>query len=602
MARPIRIANFSGTLGDRFTALEEAVTGEPVDVVIGDYMAEITMSAVASRWQGHGQGTREFFAGSFLRQVRPLLPAIAGRKVKVVTNAGVFNPGGLAAALRAEIAKRGLALAVAHVAGDDITDRVAELARGGQLARLDTGEPFPGSPGEIAVASAYLGGWGIAAALESGADIVITGRVADASLVLGPAAWWHGWGHDDWDRIAGAVIAAHIIECGPQATGGNFSGFTAVPGNTVLGFPIAEVAGDGSSVITKRAADGGTVTVDTVTAQLMYEISGPRYLNPDVVAHVDTLRLTQDGPDRVLITGAQGDPPPETTKAGLHLPLGYRGATWVFPTGLDIDAKIALLRAQADEAAQGLDLDEVRVTACGRPAQDPADQYEATVAVQVAASSRHPGQVRELLSRFSSHALGSIPGFYIDLASPPSPEVRRVDYWPGLVRQDDLAHEVVLADGQRIPVPPPKTAPFSGQPVVPASDGRVSGGPLAASQETRRVPLGTVAYARTGDKGGDASLGVWTPAPHARAYPWLVSYLTAERLRDLLNLTDAVAVERFEMPNLHGISFVLRGFFGTSGSANLALDQVGKSLGEFLRARHVDIPVALLRDAKEESI
>lgn len=589
MTRAIRIANFSGTLGDRFSALAEAVTGEPVDVVIGDYMAEITMSAVAARRPGSGRGTRDFYAGSFLRQIRPLLATIVEKKIKVVTNAGVFNPGGLGAALRSDIADRGLNLVVAHIAGDDLTDRVDDLARDGQLAHLDTGAPFPADHGEIAAATAYLGGWGIAAALAAGADIVITGRVADASLVTGPAAWWHRWARDDWDRIAGAVIAAHIIECGPQAAGGNFSGFTTIPDNTVLAFPLAEVAGDGSSVITKRAADGGTITVDTVTAQLMYEIQGPRYLNPDVVLHVDDVRLTQDGPDRVLVTGARGGPPPETTKAGIHRPCGYRGATWVFPTGLDIDAKVGLLRAQAAEAAKGLELDEVRLTPCGRPADDPADQYAATVAVRVAASSPLPGQVREFLARFSSYGLGSIPGFYVDLTTPPSPEERRIDYWPGLVRQEDLAHEVVLADGRRIAVPVPKTEPFGGQPVAPTP------GPLPdASPDTRRVPLGEIAYARTGDKGGNASLGVWTPATRAGAYPWLAGYLTAERLRDLLGLGTDVVIERYEMPRLHGVSFVLRGYFGTSGSANLDLDQIGKSLGEFLRSRHVDVPVAFL--------
>jgi hypothetical protein len=589
MKRAIRVANFSGTLGDRFSALAEAVTGEPVDVVIGDYMAEITMSAVAARWPGNGRGTRDFYAGSFLRQVRPLLATIAEKKIKVVTNAGVFNPGRLSAALRSDIADRGLSLVVAHIEGDDLTDRVDDLARDGQLEHLDTGAPFPAEHGEIAAATAYLGGWGIAAALAAGADIVITGRVADASLVTGPAAWWHGWARDDWDRIAGAVIAAHIIECGPQAAGGNFSGFTTIPDNIVLAFPVAEVADDGSSVITKRAADGGVITVDTVTAQLMYEIQGPRYLNPDVVLHVDDVRLTQDGPDRVLVTGARGGPPPETTKAGIHRSCGYRGATWVFPTGLDIDAKVGLLRAQATEAAKGLELDEVRVTPCGRPADDPADQYAATVAVRVAASSPRSGQVREFLARFSSFGLGSIPGFYVDLTTPPSPEERRIDYWPGLVRQEGLAHEAVLADGRRIAVPVPKTESFTGQPVAPAS------GPSPdVGVDTKRVPLGEVAYARTGDKGANASLGVWTPTARADAYPWLAGYLTTQRLRDLLGLSADVAIERYEMPRLHGVSFVLRGYFGTSGSANLDLDQVGKSLGEFLRARHVDVPVAFL--------
>ncbi|WP_310399229.1 acyclic terpene utilization AtuA family protein [Nocardia kruczakiae] len=591
MARTVRIANFSGAMGDRFTALEEAVLGEPVDVVIGDFMAEITMSAIASGLTRSGRGAREFYARAFLAQVEPLLGDIAERGIKIVVNAGVFNPAGLAEALRAMIAERGVDLTVAHVEGDDLLDRTATLVAEGQLSHLDTGEAFDPAGPEIFAANAYLGGWGIAAALGTGADIVVTGRVADASLVLGPAAWWHGWGQEDWDRIAGAVVAAHIVECGPQAAGGNFSGFTTIPNNTLVAFPIAEVDEDGSCVITKRASDGGAVTVDTVTAQLMYEIQGPRYLNPDVVAHIDPVRLTQEGPDRVRVSGVQGGPPPETTKVGIHRLAGYRGATWVYPTGLDIDAKIDVLRRQAVAAAEGLNLTQVLVTPCGRPAEDPADQYAATVAVQIAASSEERGQVREFLAKCTSYGLGSIPGYYLDMTGASVGEVQRIEYWPGLVRQEDLRHEVVLADGRRIPVAVPKTAPFTGQPVSVAVEAAGEFG------ETRRVPFGEIVYARTGDKGGNANLGVWVPQPHAAAYPWLVGFLTEDRLRELLGLRESVAVERYPMPTIHGLSFVLRDFFGTSGSSYLGLDQIGKSLGEFLRAKHVDIPISLLDGA-----
>ena len=595
MSGAIRIASFSGTWGDRFTALSEAVNGDPVDVVIGDYMAEVTMSMVAAAASGPDRDRGGFYAGSFLRQVRPLLAAIADRRIKVVVNAGVFNPAGLAAAVRSDIADRGLPLTVAHIEGDDLIDRVGELARAAQLAHLDTGAAFAFDRGQVAAANAYLGGWGIARALAEGADIVIAGRVADASLVLGPAAWWHGWARDDWDRIAGAVVAAHIIECGPQAAGGNFSGFTAVPDNVLVAYPIAEVSDDGSSVITKRAADGGTVTVDTVTAQLLYEIQGPRYLNPDVVLHVDSVRLAQQGQDRVRVSGVVGSPPPSTTKVGIHQLTGYRAGSWTFATGLDIDAKVELLRAQTAEAARGLELDEVRFTPCGRPADDPAGQYEATVAVRLAAGSAIPGQVQAFLAKFASYGLGSIPGFYLDQVNAPGPENRRVDYWPGLVRQEDLSHQVVLADGRRIDVPPPKTEPFGGQPATePAErpDAFLTG-------RTRRVPLGDLVYARSGDKGGNASLGVWTPGHRAAAYPWLAGFLTEGRLRELLGLADDVAVERYELPRLRGISFVLRGFFGSSGSANLDLDQIGKSICEFLRARHVDVPVTLLEGRRQ---
>lgn len=588
-ARPVRIANFSGAMGDRFSAFEEAVQGDPVDVVIGDSMAEITMSMLVAGFRGDRDARRGFFSEYFLRQLRPQLPAIAEKKIKVVTNAGIYHPAGLAGAIRAEIAERGLDLTVAYVTGDDLTEQAKDLIAEGQLAHLDTGAALDIDPGELLAVNAYLGGWGIKTALDEGADIVITGRVADASLVTGPAAWWHGWDRGELDKIAGATAAAHIIECGPQATGGNFAGFTGIEDNTLPGFPIAEVAGDGSVVITKRTGDGGAVTVDTVTAQLMYEVQGPRYLNPDVTWHTDSLELTQDGPDRVRVTGARGSAASDTTKVGINFQRGYRGAIWLFPTGLDVDAKIEVLKAQAERARQDQPVDELHFFACGQPVPDPKDQWQATVAVQVVVAAPAQETVSRFLGQFTSYGLGSIPGFYIDMTQMYSMSGQpRIDYWPGLVCQADVHHQVHLPDGRVVDVaPPPDTAPFEGQPQTTGSTADpASFGP------TETVPFGQVVYARTGDKGANANLGVW--ARDEAAWPWLTSFLTADRLRDLLGCPADVVIERYEQPNLHGISFVLRDYFPPSGSANLALDQIGKSLGEFLRARHVDVPTTLL--------
>jgi len=587
MARPVRIANFSGAMGDRFSAFEEAVQGDPVDVVIGDSMAEITMSMVVAGFHGNREARRGFFSEFFLRQLRPQLPAIAEKRIKVVTNAGIYHPAGLAEAIRTEVAALGLSLKVAYVTGDDLTDTAKHLIADGQLSHLETGAALEIDPSELLAVNAYLGGWGIKTALDEGADIVITGRVADASLVTGPAAWWHGWDRGELDKIAGATAAAHIIECGPQATGGNFAGFTGIADNTLPGFPIAEVAEDGGFVITKRAGDGGAVTVDTVTAQLMYEIQGPRYLNPDVTWHTDSIELAQEGPDRVRVTGARGSAASQTTKVGINFQRGYRGATWLFPTGLDVDAKIDVLKAQADRARQDHPVDELHFFVCGQPAPDPQDQWQATVAVQVAVAAADQKTVSGFLNQFCSYGLGSIPGFYIDMTQMYSLGGQpRIDYWPGLVRQADLHHQAHLPHGHVLDIaPPPDTVVFTGQPETPSS-ASASFGPTAT------VPFGQVVYARTGDKGANANLGVWTR--DEAAWPWLAAFLTADRLRELLNCPRDVAIERYEQPNLHGISFVLRGYFPPSGSANLALDQIGKSLGEFLRARHVDVPTALL--------
>jgi hypothetical protein len=286
----IRIGNCSGFYGDRFSAMREMLDGGDLDVLTGDYLAELTMLILGrDRRKDADLG----YAKTFLRQMDECLSSAVDRGVRIVVNAGGLNPAGLTARLR-ELAERlGVTAKFAYVEGDDLLARAAELGLGAPLT-----------------ANAYLGAWGIARCLSAGADVVVTGRVTDASVTVGPAAAHFGWGRDDYDRLAGAVAAGHVIECGAQATGGNFSFFTEIADLTRPGFPIAEIHRDGSSVITKHAGTGGAVTVDTVTAQLVYEIGGARYPGPDVTTRLDTLDLAQDGPDRVLVSGVIGEPPP----------------------------------------------------------------------------------------------------------------------------------------------------------------------------------------------------------------------------------------------------------------------------------------------------
>lgn len=588
---PVRIANFSGALGDYIGAFAAAVRGEPVDVLIGDYLAEITMARVTAGFcTGAAPASpAAYYVDVFLRQLRPELEAIAERGLKIVTNAGAFNPAGLAAAIRAEIAARGLALTVAHVEGDDMMPRFAERAGQGAFAHLDSGRPIGDLAGRIVAANAYMGGWGIAAALGAGADIVICGRVSDASLVLGPAAWWHGWQPDAWDVLAGGVAAGHIIECGPQAMGGNFSGFTALAPATRLGFPIAEIAADGSTVITKRAAEGGAVTVDTVKAQLMYEIQGPDYLNPDVVLHIDSIEVTQEGPDRVRLSGVRGSPAPETTKVGCFYPNGWRTTIWGFATGIDVQRKIDWLDLQLRSIVDTLALDDYRFEPLGQPVPDPASEAEATVAIRIAAAAQKKSDLGKLLGGYASFGLGGMPGYHGDPVGPPEP---RIEYWPGLVRQGEIRQQVVLDDGRTIAVAPPPTAPFRPRTIAAAATEDAA---PALSGTTRAASLGDVVFARSGDKGGNANLGVWCRDP--AAWDWLRGWLDAETLGKLLGLRQDVIVERYELANVRGLMFVLKGYFGESGSGNIGLDQIGKAIGEFLRARQADIPVELLPDA-----
>ncbi|HEY2650313.1 MAG TPA: acyclic terpene utilization AtuA family protein [Solirubrobacteraceae bacterium] len=584
--RPIRVVGFSGYLGDRFDGFHEAMATEGVDVMIGDYLAEITLAALS----GRGEGGRPRYVEYFLAQLGPHLRQLAALGRRVVVNAGGFDPAGLADAVRALADDAGVPLRIAHVRGDNLLDRLESLHReGNELRHLDTGAPLSDWGYEPVAANAYLGGWGIAAALDAGADIVICGRVTDASLVLGPAAWWHGWSRTDWNPLAGAVVAGHIIECTAHAIGGNFSGFQDVPGLLHVGLPIAEIAADGSTVITKQADQGGAVTTDTVTAQLVYEIQGPRYLNPDVTVHLDEVRLEQVAADRVAVSGAVGSPPPGTTKVAIFARIGYQAVATVFVTGIDAGEKIDLLRAQLATLFEHSELEDLEITPIGVPAEAPATQWEATIAVRIIATARtrEPLEPGNFAARITSLYLSSYPGFYQDTGVPPSRPRPRIDYWPALLANGAVRHEVVLDDGECISIQPPQIAAEVEQPAHPDPTRSDEGlGP------TRTAPLGAVAFARSGDKGANSNVGIWAREPHV--WPWLRNALTTETLRSLAPELAEIGIVRHEFPHLRAVHFVLRGLLAPAGSSNLRVDQVGKAVGEYLRAKQLEIPVALL--------
>src|SRR4051794_21850854 len=340
----LRIANCSGFYGDRFLALREVVTGGPVDVVTGDYLAELTLLILfRSRAKDPSRG----YATTFLRQLEDVLGEVADRGISVVVNAGGLAPAACADAVRELADRLGVALPVAHVEGDDLMPKIDSLHA--ELSNLDTGEPL-GDRTPL-TANAYLGAWGIASALDAGARVVVTGRVTDASLVVGPAASRFGWARDDWDRLAGAVVAGHVLECGAQATGGNYSFVTDEVENPIHpGFPVAEMYDDGSSVISKHPGTGGAVTVGTVTAQLLYEIQSPLYAGPDVITRFDTISLEQDGDDRVRISGVRGEPPSGWIKVALNRLGGRRNKMDRVRAGVDTGAKAEPARAGVRDA------------------------------------------------------------------------------------------------------------------------------------------------------------------------------------------------------------------------------------------------------------
>jgi hypothetical protein len=576
-SRPVRIANCSGFYGDRMSALTEMVRGGPVDVVTGDYLAEVTMLILAkARLKDPGAG----YARTFLPQLEPVLEEIAEKGVKVVVNAGGLNPAALAEATRALLKQRGVTLSVAHVDGDDV------LARTDDLTHLRTGEPLSAWDHEPLTANAYLGGWGVARALAGGADIIVTGRAADASLVAGAAAWWWDWAADDYDALAGAVAAGHVIECGTQATGGNFSGFTTVPGLERPGFPLAEIDRDGSAVITKHPGTGGTVTTDTVTAQLLYEIGEPAYLNPDIVTHLDSLTLHDLGGDRVRISGTRGSAPPATTKVAVTALGGWRNSSTFLLTGLDVDEKAALIeRTVRARLTDVPGVDSLTFTGLGTPAADPATQGDGTRLLNVAVHGTKESAGRAFSAMLVEMALATYPGCH--QMAPPGQGSSFGVYWPGLIEQATLKHRVVHDDGREEQVPPPSPGADTSDVAEPTAV------PALPDEPTVRIPLGRIASARSGDKGGDANVGVWVTAA---AFDWLRTMLTAEKIRDLLPETGKLAIERYELANLNAVNFVIRGLLEEGATSTTRFDKQAKALGEWLRAREIDVPRRLAPD------
>jgi Acyclic terpene utilisation family protein AtuA len=561
---PVRIANCSGFYGDRLSAMREMLTGGDVDYLTGDYLAELTMLILGRDRTKHPE---RGYAKTFLTQLEDCLGEARDRGVRIVANAGGLNPGGLALAIRALAERLGIGARIAHVEGDDLLSRAAELGLGTPLT-----------------ANAYLGAWGIVDCLNDGADVVVTGRVTDASVTVGAAAAHFGWRRTDYDALAGAVVAGHVIECGVQATGGNYSFFPEVPDLTHAGFPLAEVYADGSAVITKHPGTGGLVSVDTVTAQLLYEVTGARYANPDVTARMDTIALSADGPDRVRISGVRGESPPPTYKVSLNGIGGFRNAMTFVLTGLDVEAKAELVRRQL-EAALTVKPVELQWSLARTDHTDADTEEAASALLHCVVRDPDPANVgRRFSSAAVELALASYPGFHVT-APPGDGQVYGV-FTAGYVDAAQVRHVAVHTDGARIDIacatdtlelapadPPPLPEPLPAGPV-------------------RRVPLGRIAGARSGDKGGSANVGVWVRTEEQ--WRWLANTLTVELLNELLPEAADFEVTRHVLPNLRALNFVIDGILGQGVAYQARFDPQAKGLGEWLRGRNIEIPESIL--------
>ncbi|WP_273735338.1 acyclic terpene utilization AtuA family protein [Mycolicibacterium septicum] len=582
--RPVRIGNASGFYGDRLTAMRDLVTGADIDVITGDYLAELTMLIL---WKAKQKNPDTGYARTFLTQFEQVVTDCAARGIKIVVNAGGLNPAGMAAQIRQIAAAAGVSLTVAHVEGDDLIPRLDALqAQGIPFTHLDTGMALADAGVRPVSANAYLGGWGIAAALRGGADVVITGRVTDAALVVGVGAWWHDWDQTDYDALAGAVAAGHIIECGPQATGGNYSQLQEINDRRYPGSPIAELAADGSFVITKPDNTGGLVTPGTVIAQLLYEVAAPAYANPDVVAHFETLTVTQEGPDRVRVTGTRGSAPPPDLKVSMNYIGGYRNTMTMVLTGLNIADKADWAVSELFELLGGQEtFDDVDVQLLRYDKPDPTCLADATAHLRITVKDRDRAKVdRAFSNSVVELAVAGYPGFHT--TTPPASATEFGVYWPSLVPASAVEHVVVHADGSRETIPHGAGTHFRQTPPNDSPPTPVDFGP------TSRRPLGEVIAARSGDKGGNANVGVWTDTPDR--WDWLRAHLTVERFQQLVPESAGLTVRRYDFANLKALNFVIVGYLGQGVASCTKTDPQAKGLGEYLRCLHTDIPDKLV--------
>ncbi|GHD31561.1 acyclic terpene utilization AtuA family protein [Parahalioglobus pacificus] len=584
MTDSIRIANCSGFYGDKLSAAREMVEGGPIDVLTGDYLAELTMAILYNQKMTRDTGG---YVGTFLKQVKDVLADCTAKGIKIVSNAGGLNPASMAQAVQDIAQEQGLAVKVAYIDGDDLLPRMADLQAGGEtFSNMDTGASLADSAYTLLTANAYLGAWGIKEALDRGADVVICPRVTDAAVVIGPAAWKFNWQRDDYDALAGALAAGHIIECGQQATGGNYAFFQEVPSFENPGYPIAEIEANGNFTITKHPGTGGLVSVGTVTAQLLYEIGDPAYKNPDVISHFDALTMEQVADDCVYVSGCKGSSPPQQHKVCINTLGGFRNGFELLLTGLDIEEKAQVITETFFASIGGKEqFDSVDSELIRSDKANPARNEEAFARLRIVAKSGDKDLVGRIFSaKMIELALANIPGF--GPMTPIGNGASFLAYWPALIDGRHITEQVHV-DGERIDITPtsqmqlaPATATFTSHPIEDSPTG-----------DTVELPLGRLFGTRSGDKGGCANLGVW--AKDAQSYAFLYHYLSVDRLKSLLPDTASFTVDRYELPNILSLNFFIHGILGEGVASSSRTDPQAKTLGEYLRAKSITVPVQI---------
>ena len=584
----IKIANCSGFYGDKLSAAKDLVDGGPIDVLTGDYLAELTMAILFG--QKLQRGEDKGYVGTFLKQINQIAKSCKEKNIKIVSNAGGLNPKSMAIEIEKILKEQSIDMKVAYIDGDDLMPTISNLKKSGEeFKNIDKGKKLDESGYSPLTANAYLGAWGIKEALDKGADIVVCPRVTDAAVVIGPAAWKFNWKRDNYDALAGALAAGHIIECGCQATGGNYAFFKEVESFDNVGYPIAEIYEDGSFYITKHPDTGGLVSTGTVTAQLLYEINSPAYVNPDVIAHFDTLKIEEVEKDKVYVSGCRGSSPPDKHKVCMNLAGGFRNGMEIILTGLDIEDKAKVfIDALFNSVGGRKQFDEVSIQLHRTDKENPNSNEEAMASLLVSVKSKDQNLVGRLFSaKIIELALANIPGFFAQGGVKSSGPV--IIYWPALVDSKHIKEKVHI-DGEEIEVIP--TSQLELEEIYYQKE------PIKIKkikkEDEKEIYFGEIYGTRSGDKGGCANLGVW--AKNANSFAFLHDFLTVKKLKELLPDLNQYKIERFELANINSLNFYIHDILQDGVSSNDKKDGQAKSLGEYLRAKKVKVPQSIIGD------
>ena len=584
----IKIANCSGFYGDKLSAAKDLVDGGPIDVLTGDYLAELTMAILFGQKMQRGED--KGYVGTFLKQINQIAKSCKEKNIKIVSNAGGLNPKSMAIEIEKILKEQSIDMKVAYIDGDDLMPKISNLKKSGEeFKNIDKGKKLDESGYSPLTANAYLGAWGIKEALDKGADIVVCPRVTDAAVVIGPAAWKFNWKRDNYDALAGALAAGHIIECGCQATGGNYAFFKEVESFDNVGYPIAEIYEDGSFYVTKHPDTGGLVSTGTVTAQLLYEINSPAYVNPDVIAHFDTLKIEEVEKDKVYVSGCRGSSPPDKHKVCINLAGGFRNGMEIILTGLDIEDKAKVFTDALFNSVGGRkQFDEVSIQLHRTDKENPNSNEEAMASLLVSVKSKDQNLVGRLFSaKIIELALANIPGFFAQGGVKSSGPV--IIYWPALVDSKHIKEKVHI-DGKEIEVIP--TSQLELEEIYYQKE------PIKIKkikkEDEKEIYFGEIYGTRSGDKGGCANLGVW--AKNANSFAFLHDFLTVKKLKELLPDLNQYKIERFELANINSLNFYIHDILQDGVSSNDKKDGQAKSLGEYLRAKKVKVPQSIIGD------